>query len=396
MIEDQRFILLMKARFLLQRYTNCVVKVIKKCNAGRQRVIILLLLLALVLVEEAYIARVRNAYRNFYRRTIPAVIYKHRTHEEISSKGGVAILTVLKDLHNYEEYRLAQQSFECYAILHKYRWIVVDLSANKTLQRLCPHKDFMFARHCVTAQTMDQLHEQWVLFIDADMGVVNPNHLIEEWIDLDVHIIFYDRIFNFEIMAGSYLVRNSGYGRMFLHYLADYEYRLPSSVHGTDNGAVQNVFMEVIAPEKVNERRRCEKVWNVSRSFKDLFVYEACAREVLGRVNKWVGKARILSKGTAWARDTWLTNSMWSEKDFVLHGWQKRKMDAVMFASWPSPFTSHTFNMSICATEEAGLNWKYKDTFIRSEREIQTIIDTVIAETAVYYQSALNTVDKYL
>lgn len=65
----------------------------------------------------------------------------------------------------------------------------------------------MFQRHCVLAELMSDISNEWILFIDADMTVINPNHLIEEWIDEDYNLLFYLRIFNSEIAAGSYLVR---------------------------------------------------------------------------------------------------------------------------------------------------------------------------------------------
>ncbi|KAK6037318.1 hypothetical protein COOONC_25177 [Cooperia oncophora] len=56
----------------------------------------------------------------------------------------------------------------------------------------------------------------YVLFIDSDIGVVNPKRLIEDFIDPQADIIFYYRFFNWEVMAGSYLVRNIDWTRKFL------------------------------------------------------------------------------------------------------------------------------------------------------------------------------------
>ncbi|MCP9264407.1 hypothetical protein DINM_022483 [Dirofilaria immitis] len=130
---------------------------------------------------------------------------------------------------------------------------------------------FMFARHCVTAEVMKETSDiQWFLFIDADMGVINPNHLIEEWID------------------------NS------------------------------NVLLEFIFPGRVSEREFCESIWMDVKNYDDLSIYVACVRNITNETAIWPSKVRILPKGEAWARDTWLTDSIWSERDFILHGWQKR------------------------------------------------------------------------
>jgi hypothetical protein len=43
----------------------------------------------------------------------------------------------------------------------------------------CHGKDRMFLRHCINVQVMRRNpHIEWFLFLDADMGIVNPNHLI--------------------------------------------------------------------------------------------------------------------------------------------------------------------------------------------------------------------------
>ncbi|KAK6050440.1 hypothetical protein COOONC_12055 [Cooperia oncophora] len=39
-------------------------------------------------------------------------------------------------------------------------------------------------------------------------------------------------------MSGSYLAKNTDWTRNFLRGFANYEFRLPKSFHGTDNGAI--------------------------------------------------------------------------------------------------------------------------------------------------------------
>ncbi|MFH4973966.1 hypothetical protein AB6A40_000675 [Gnathostoma spinigerum] len=349
-----------------------------------------LILLVVVAVEEIYFAKIRFAYQSFSWKTIEGNITRSRIDymRHIANRPlmNITILTVLANDKNHDEYALAQSSFECYAIYHHYAWKVIDLSESPTLQQLCPQKDFMFARHCVTAEVLkNDTSIEWILFIDADMGVINPNRLIEEWIDESVDLIFYNRIFNHEIMAGSYLAKNSLFAREFLQYWADYDYRVPHSFHGTDNGAIQNVFLEKIMPERREEWAPCEVLWGNSKDFKGLYAYEKCARKILGSTGRWTGQASILPKGTAWARDTWLTNSHWSPNDFVLHAWKNSTLNAVTFAGWLTPLASHYFNLSICETNSAGKNWKYKYSFMASELDIDKMINSWIEEVEVFF-----------
>ncbi|KAM3718126.1 DNA ligase [Dirofilaria immitis] len=151
----------------------------------------------------------------------------------------IAVITILKDLNNINEYRLAMKTFECYCMYRRYAWIVINVSQNNTLKLLCPHEQFFFQRHCVVAQFLQENNDyDYVLFVDSDMGVINPKRRIEEYIVDDKDIIFYNRIWNFEVMAGSYLAKNTIFVINFLRMWANYNYRLPNSFHGSDNAAV--------------------------------------------------------------------------------------------------------------------------------------------------------------
>lgn len=109
------------------------------------------------------------------------------------------------------------------------------------------HVQFMFRRHCAVARYLERNPEvAWLLFLDADMGVVNPAHLVEEFLDPSADLVLYDRLFNFEVMAGSYLVRNSAFGRDFLRSWAAMESKVPTVFNGSDNGAIHVSAMAIL------------------------------------------------------------------------------------------------------------------------------------------------------
>lgn len=215
----------------------------------------------------------------------------------------------------------------------------------------------MFSRHCaVRLLLQERLDLDWILFLDADMGVVNPNHLIEDYIQPSVlaDLIFYQRIFNFEIMAGSYLARfentwtvdccqtfaflcefrRSEFTLRFLESWANAYYELPASFHGSDNGAIHYVFMKNFGDTQSAKDMWpiCKHIWQTSKNWDDLERYTSCSRAVLGEKNIFRVHGDTETKSVylitnpiyAWARDGWLTKNKWSSRDFIFHGWQKK------------------------------------------------------------------------
>ncbi|KIH58660.1 hypothetical protein ANCDUO_11129 [Ancylostoma duodenale] len=215
---------------------------------------------------------------------VPVDSIKTRSHPRIG------IIEVLEARTSADLYETAITSVACYARIHGYDFHVIN---DGEYREQCPQWDKFFRRHCIVAHTIKDY--DYVLFLDSDIGVVNPERRIEEFFDNDAQIIFYDRFYNFEVMSGSYIVKNSDWSRDFLHGFANYEYRLPNSIHGSDNGALHAYLAEIILPPTNTELPTCFRVYNESKGFGDLFSFEACIRKVLGYGSSF-GNIKILRK----------------------------------------------------------------------------------------------------
>ncbi|EPB76871.1 hypothetical protein ANCCEY_03997 [Ancylostoma ceylanicum] len=217
---------------------------------------------------------------------------------KIVTNAKIAIVTVLRKMADRDNYTTAMTSMECYSKRYNYKYIVVDSDMYKNV---CKQELVVFQRHCIVATLLSIRDIDWILMIDADIGVVNEKRRIEEFIDWDKDIIFYERFFNFEVTAGTYLAKNSEAARIFLQGWAEYEDKLPASFHGKDQGALHAWLMQTLAPEsKLYDK--CLDFWIRSKNYDDLNAL----------------------KGKGWCRDAWLTNSHWNpEIDFMFHAWKE-------------------------------------------------------------------------
>lgn len=87
----------------------------------------------------------------------------------------------------------------------------------------------MFRRHCFVAEAAVNWPEEWILFVDADIGVINPSHLIEDYLPRNnsIDVLFYKRIFNHEVMAGSYMFRYRQQKHQIYIFFQKYSLRSP-------------------------------------------------------------------------------------------------------------------------------------------------------------------------
>uniref|UniRef100_A0A915CFE2 Glycosyltransferase family 92 protein n=1 Tax=Parascaris univalens TaxID=6257 RepID=A0A915CFE2_PARUN len=101
----------------------------------------------------------------------------------------IAIVSVLTEDFDESNVIKALSSLRCYALLHGYPLEIVRETPQ--WRQRCPQADIMFRRHCIISYILPKY--EWILVVDADVGVINPTRLIEEFIDDKYDLIFFDR-----------------------------------------------------------------------------------------------------------------------------------------------------------------------------------------------------------
>uniref|UniRef100_A0A7E4V0K6 Nucleotid_trans domain-containing protein n=1 Tax=Panagrellus redivivus TaxID=6233 RepID=A0A7E4V0K6_PANRE len=326
---------------------NCL-KRVKSFTFNRTTVVILILTYLWICLLTYNLNRSDDNAISIDLRAKLAEVFKY-TLETVENERIAIVLTVQKG-SDYKDYEPGLNTIKCYAKHHGYQLHLLNLTDVPEWTVKCNQTDVFFKRHCAVVDFLERNIKtiDYMLYLDADMGVINPTHMIQEYFKEDgVEMTFYDRYYNHEIMAGSYLVKNTKYARDFIKFWADYFYRLPKSFHGTDNGCIHQVFMEQHFKSNATTAQKCYPLWAKSKIFNDLFRYQACTRHYLGMNTTLYcdGKVKLIRKGTwGYARDGWLTKTRWAPSDFIFHGWKVSKLGG----EWQWPFVKETFNLDLC------------------------------------------------
>ncbi|MFH4980402.1 hypothetical protein AB6A40_007111 [Gnathostoma spinigerum] len=133
----------------------------------------------------------------------------------------ITVITILDNTMKLKDYALGLDTMRCYCKGHGYNYILLDLSTNNSFDKACKKQHIWYRRHCVLAEILKRspsynTSDTWFAVVDADTGVINPRHKIQEWIDETVDIIFYNRIWQFELAAGIFMVKKSSFAQKFV------------------------------------------------------------------------------------------------------------------------------------------------------------------------------------
>ncbi|CEF61136.1 Protein of unknown function DUF273 family-containing protein [Strongyloides ratti] len=332
-----------------------------------------------------------NPHNFIYKKFYPINnYYKQVKHFKLNNKNNdkkYGIISVVDEFRP-DSYKLATDTVHCYAHAYNYTYFILSMKNEPQISKICTQPDIMFVRHCFLAEYLE-LHKEidYVLFIDADTVVMNPYHTLQQFSPKEnEEFLLYSRIFNYEIACGSFFFKNSNYSRNLLRDFGNFYYNLPKSMHGSDNAAIQALFLEkYVKNQFLEERKICYNVWNKSKNWDDIWDFEACMINLLEKASETPlstklmtfddGKVVIVGKESErrWIRDGSLTNSLFCKKDFLFHGY-KGLQSSMPFLG----INTFVFNPEECINRPLPYLWSFKkDSMIECSYRDEMIGNTV-------------------
>ena len=244
--------------------------------------------------------------------------------------GTIAIVTLTTSgTYINEEVFNAMQSIRCYAKMRGYDLFQMRLEKSeiiglndRDIQQNCQQYSILWMRHCIIANLLHKY--DYIVHLDADSGVINPNHCFEEYITPRIDIFHLERVHSGEIQAGHYIVKNSNFSREYLRQW--YEY---SKDFGSDNAVIHRIFSAHVLNETAHI-----KCSDVIAKREPYFVWIRCIKENMAgkRVFEHI---KVYQRAHSFVRDGWITNFKWSNFDFLLHA--MKRQDDVLFTRKLSP-----------------------------------------------------------
>ena len=167
-------------------------------------------------------------------------------------------LVAVADKSFQKRYAPMFQAMDTYANRYGYNWTIigkqeaqedeeVDASARYDCSK---YQVYFFKKHCMVAQwTLRNTNSGDSVFVfDSDVAPYRTQTPLDFWMDLFVEndVVFYDRSWNPELMAGNYMVRNNAQALDFLVGWADWEFEIPPGFSSADNGAIHVHLLRVL------------------------------------------------------------------------------------------------------------------------------------------------------
>lgn len=209
-------------------------------------------------------------------------LQRHVFSKTLSKKSRNIGIIIVLDENAQNRYKQHSENMKCYAKQHEYTFIILNPTSYSNCSLV---KNFFFQKHCAVLNYMKSMIEiQWFAVLDGDVFVLNNSKLIEDFIpkNTSIHLIFYERFYTGEIMAGAYLIANHPWSHRFLYKWSQFYFQLPQiGYHNHDNGALHMIFLEMI--EKPDEiLKKCYSKYLQSSNEQNYYKYLRCFRCAIG------------------------------------------------------------------------------------------------------------------